>query len=175
MRTVLGFAVLGLLCAAAPAVAVADDKPAEVAAKPALPDLPAPSDVAAPPADGEKSKTGLVTKVLAKGTGSAHPTPGCEVKVRYSGWMTDGKLFDTSEKKGAGFVAQFPIDLLIKGWQEGLKLMVVGEKRRMWVPADIAYGDTPRRPGGPHGMLVFDVELIDIVAAPAKPGKKGKK
>ena len=87
--------------------------------------------------------------------------------------MTDGKLFDTSEK-GAGFVAQFPIDLLIKGWQEGLKLMVVGEKRRMWIPAELAYGDTPRRPGGPHGMLVFDVELVDIVAAPAKPGKKAK-
>jgi len=174
MRTVLWFAVLGLLGVASPSVAVADDKPAE-AAKPPLPDLPAPSDVAGPPADGEKSKTGLVSKVLTKGTGSAHPTAGCEVKVRYSGWMTDGKLFDTSEKKGAGFVAQFPIDLLIKGWQEGLKLMVPGEKRRMWIPADQAYGDTPRRPGGPHGMLVFDVELVDVVAAPTKPAQKGKK
>ncbi|HND09564.1 MAG TPA: FKBP-type peptidyl-prolyl cis-trans isomerase [Pseudomonadota bacterium] len=174
MRTVVRFALFGLLCAAFPTVGFAEEKPPE-AAKPALPDLPAPPDVKAPPADGEKSKTGLVSKLLAKGTGSDHPTAGCEVKVRYSGWMTDGKLFDTSEKKGAGFVAQFPIDLLIKGWQEGLKLMVVGEKRRMWIPAELAYGDTPRRPGGPHGMLVFDVELVDIVAAPAKPGKKGKK
>ena len=95
MRTVLWFAVLGLLGASSPAVAAADDKPAE-AAKPPLPDLPAPSDVSGPPADGEKSKTGLVSKVLTKGTGTAHPTAGCEVKVRYSGWMTDGKLFDTS-------------------------------------------------------------------------------
>ncbi len=174
MRTVVRFALFGLLCAAQPAAAFAEEKPAE-AAKPALPEIPPPPDVKGPPADGEKSKTGLVSKVLSKGQGSQHPTAGCEVKVRYSGWMTDGKLFDTSEKKGAGFVAQFPIDLLIKGWQEGLKLMVAGEKRRMWIPAELAYGDTPRRPGGPHGMLVFDVELVDIVAAPEKPGKKGKK
>jgi len=175
MRTVLDLAVLGLVAVSQPALALADDKPAEAAAKPTLPDIPAPSDVAAPPADGEKAKSGLVSKVLSKGAGTAHPTAGCEVKVRYTGWMTDGKLFDTSEKKGAGFVAQFPIDLLIKGWQEGLKLMVAGEKRRMWIPAGLAYGDTPRRPGGPHGMLVFDVELVDIVAAPEKPAKKGKK
>jgi hypothetical protein len=58
--------------------------------------------------------------------------------------MTDGKLFDTSQKKGT--TAKFPLDLLIKGWQEGLKLMVVGEKRRMWIPAELAYGDEPRPP-----------------------------
>ena len=138
----------------------AEDKPAAVAAKPPLPDLPAPPDVSKPPADAVKTSSGLYTRVLQKGTGSAHPKAGDTVEVNYAGWMTDGKLFDTSQKRNS--TAKFPLDLLIKGWQEGLKLMVVGEKRRMWIPADLAYGDKPRRPGGPHGMLVFDVELVSI-------------
>ena len=153
---VLGLALLG-------GTASAEDKAAAGAAasaKPPLPDLPAPSDVKAPPADAQKTASGLYTKVLQKGTGTAHPKAGDTVEVNYAGWMTDGKLFDTSQKRNS--TAKFPLDLLIKGWQEGLKLMVVGEKRRMWIPANLAYGDKPRRPGGPHGMLVFDVELVSI-------------
>lgn len=170
MRAFIGCALSCLLGVAEPATVFAEDQPA---AKPALPELPAPPDVGGPPADGKRTKSGLVTKILVPGAGKAKPTRGCEVKVRYAGWMTDGKLFDTSEKKGAGFVAQFPIDFLIEGWQEGLKMMLVGEKRRMWIPANLAYGDTPRRPGGPHGLLVFDVELVDIVSAKStdKPKK----
>lgn len=136
-------------------------------AKPPLPDVPAPPDVAAAPADAEKTPSGLATKVLQKGTGTAHPKAGDTVEVNYAGWMTNGKLFDTSQKRGT--TSKFPIDLLIKGWQEGLKLMVPGEKRRMWIPANLAYGDTPRRPGGPFGTLVFDVELVSILPPDAKP------
>ncbi len=150
--------VLALGLGLGPAVTLANK--VAPAAKPALPDVPAPPDVAKAPADGEKTASGLVSKVLQKGTGSQHPKAGDAVEVNYAGWMTDGKLFDTSQKKGT--TAKFPLDLLIKGWQEGLKLMVVGEKRRMWIPAELAYGDTPRRPGGPHGLLVFDVELVSI-------------
>ena len=127
---------------------------------PKLPNIPAPADVGKPPADAEKSGSGLVTKVTQKGTGTVHPKAGDMVEVNYAGWMTDGKLFDTSQKRGT--TAKFPLDKLIEGWREGLKLMVVGEKRRMWIPADLAYGDTPRRPGGPFGLLVFDVELVSI-------------
>lgn len=136
-------------------------------AKPPLPDVPAPPDVAAAPADAEKTPSGLQSKVLQKGTGTAHPKAGDTVEVHYAGWMTNGKLFDTSQKRGT--TSKFPIDLLIKGWQEGLKLMVAGEKRRMWIPANLAYGDTPRRPGGPFGTLVFDVELVSILPPDAKP------
>ena len=143
-----------------PGAALARKKAAPAAAKLPLPELPAPPDVAKAPADAEKSASGLLSKVLQKGTGSLHPKAGDTVEVNYAGWMTDGKLFDTSQKRGT--TAKFPIDLLIKGWQEGLKLMVVGEKRRMWIPAELAYGDEPRRPGGPHGLLVFDVELVSI-------------
>jgi FKBP-type peptidyl-prolyl cis-trans isomerase len=60
-----------------------------------------------------------------------------------------------------GEPASFPLDGVIKGWTEGLQLMVVGEKRRFWIPADLAYGENPGG-GRPGGMLVFDVELLEI-------------
>lgn len=149
-------------------------------AVPALPKIPAPPDVAKPPADAEKSASGLSSKVLNKGTGTVHPTEADIVEVNYEGWQQrDGYLFDTSQKRGT--TAKFPLKLLIKGWREGLKLMVQGEKRRMWIPADLAYGDKPRAPGRAYGDLCFDVELVNILpgdeaaAAPIKaPHKKGK-
>ena len=58
---------------------------------------------------------------------------------------------------------------VIKGWTEALQLMTKGEKRRLWIPAELAYGDRPSRPGAPVGMLVFDVELLDFAAPPKPP------
>ena len=129
--------------------------------------LPAPADVAAAPADAEKTASGLASKVIQKGTGTAHPGAEDTVKVHYTGWMTDGKMFDSSVVRGQP--AEFPLDKVIKGWTEGMQLMVEGEKRRFWIPANLAYGDTPRRPGGPFGTLVFDVELLGIKKAPPAP------
>jgi FKBP-type peptidyl-prolyl cis-trans isomerase len=129
--------------------------------------LPAPSDVAAAPADAEKTATGLASKVLQKGTSTERPGAEDTVKVHYTGWMTDGTMFDSSVTRGQP--AEFPLDHVIKGWTEGLQLMVEGEKRRFWIPANLAYGDTPRRPGAPHGTLVFDVELLGIKKAPPAP------
>ncbi len=60
-----------------------------------------------------------------------------------------------------GKPAEFKLDQMIKGWSEGVQLMVQGEKRRFWIPGDLAYGDHPKR-GQPAGMLVFDVELLKI-------------
>ena len=80
--------------------------------------------------------------------------------MHYSGWTTDGKLFDSSVVRGESIV--FPLNQVIAGWTEGVQLMVVGEKRRLWIPAKLAYGETPPA-GAPAGTLVFDVELIDIV------------
>jgi len=135
--------------------------PPPAAAKPEEPKgIPAPADVAAAPADAEKSATGLASKVQQKGTGTDHPNAWDTVKVNYTGWMTNGKMFDSSVTRGQP--AEFPLNQVIKGWTEGLQLMVVGEKRRFWIPADLAYGDTPRRPGAPSGMLVFDVDLLGI-------------
>jgi len=121
--------------------------------------LEAPADVAAVPADAEKTASGLASKVIAKGTGTDHPKATDKVTVHYSGWTTDGKLFDSSVKRGQP--ASFGLNQVIKGWTEGVPLMVVGEKRRFWIPAALAYGENPGG-GRPGGMLVFDIELLKI-------------
>ena len=117
----------------------------------------APPDVAAPPADAEVTDSGLASKVLATGTGSVHPDAWDSVTVHYTGWTTDGKMFDSSVTRGQP--ATFALNQVIAGWTEGVQLMVVGEKRRFWIPEDLAYKG---QAGAPAGMLVFDVELIEI-------------
>lgn len=119
--------------------------------------IPAPEDVAAPPADAELTSSGLATKVLQAGTGTDHPGPTDLVEVHYTGWTTDGNMFDSSVVRGKP--AGLPLNQVIPGWTEGLQLMVVGEKRRLWIPEDLAYAG---RPGRPAGMLVFDIELLKI-------------
>ena len=124
--------------------------------------IEAPSDVAAPPKRASKTASGLAYVVLNKGHGKRHPRPSDRVRVHYTGWTTSGRMFDSSVARGEP--AEFPVDGVIKGWTEGLQHMVVGEKTRFWIPAGLAYGEVPRRPGLPAGMLVFDVELLDIIA-----------
>ena len=130
-----------------------------ISIKAGVPAPAAPADVAAAPADAEKTASGLASKIVTKGTGTTHPKATDSVTVHYSGWTTDGKLFDSSVKRGEP--TSFPLNGVIKGWTEGVQLMVEGEKRRFWIPADLAYGDSPSG-GGPSGLLVFDVELIKI-------------
>lgn len=127
------------------------------------PALAAPADVAAPPEDAEKSESGLAWKVLEEGTGTAHPGPSDRVTVHYTGWTTDGNRFDSSLTRGAP--AQFSVGQVIPGWTEALQLMVAGEKRRVWIPAKLAYEGK----SGPQGMLVFDIELLEITKAPEAP------
>jgi peptidylprolyl isomerase len=126
--------------------------------------IPAPADVAAPPADAQTTADGIASKVLTPGTGTDHPKPGDSVKVNYTGWTTDGKMFDSSIARNRPVV--LPLDRVIAGWSEGLQLMVTGEKRRLWIPAKLAYEG---KPGRPQGMLVFDVELLDILRVPPVP------
>lgn len=118
---------------------------------------PAPADVAAPPADAEKTASGLASKVVTPGDGGAKPEATSVVTVHYTGWTTDGKAFDSSVSRGRP--ATFPLNRVIPGWGEGVQLMTVGEERRFWIPENLAYAG---RPGKPAGMLVFDVELIGI-------------
>ena len=116
----------------------------------------APADVKAPPADARKTASGLAYRVLKEGVGGRHPKSSNSVTVHYTGWTTDGKMFDSSVVRGQP--ATFPLDGVIPGWTEGLQLMVEGEKARFWVPEKLAYkGQSP-----PYGLLVFDVELIKI-------------
>ncbi len=185
MRTHLGLLAPLLLVAACDNSATENKKyppntpvPKAVAPRVTQEGLPPPPDVAAPPADAEKTPSGLASKVLQKGTGDKHPTADDTVVCHYTGWTTDGKMFDSSVKRGEP--AEFPLKRVIPGWTEGLQLMTVGERRRFWIPVELAYNN---RPGAPAGMLVFDVELIKIksaipapkdVAAPPKDAKKTK-
>ena len=132
------------------------------AAAAAAQDLPAPDDVAAAPADAETTASGLAHKVIQAGTGTEHPGPTTNVTVHYTGWLTNGTMFDSSVTRGEPI--QFPLNGVIAGWTEGVQLMVVGEKRRFWIPANLGYGDRGAAGGLiPAGaMLVFDVELLDF-------------
>jgi peptidylprolyl isomerase len=116
-----------------------------------------PPDVAAPPSDAKRTPSGLAFKVLKPGTGTAHPMSRSRVTVHYTGWTTDGKMFDSSVMRGQP--ATFGLDQVIKGWTDGVQLMVEGEKTRFWIPQDLAYKGEA---GAPRGMLVFDIELIKI-------------
>jgi FKBP-type peptidyl-prolyl cis-trans isomerase len=119
--------------------------------------IPAPPDVSAPPADAARTPSGLASKVLKPGTGTRHPRPSSEVTVHYTGWTTDGKMFDSSVAKGQP--ATFALDQVIPGWTEGVQMMVEGEKRRFWIPESLAYKG---QSGAPQGTLVFDIELLRI-------------
>ncbi|MEC8278091.1 MAG: FKBP-type peptidyl-prolyl cis-trans isomerase, partial [Myxococcota bacterium] len=105
--------------------------------------------MAAPPADSQKTESGLAYKVISSGTGDAKPASTSVVRVHYSGWTTDGKMFDSSVMRGRP--ATFPLNGVIAGWTEGVQLMTVGEKTRFWIPEELAYKG---RPGAPQGMLV---------------------
>lgn len=119
--------------------------------------IPAPADVAAPPPDASTTASGLASKVIAAGTGTRHPSATSRVKVHYSGWTTDGQMFDSSVARNEPI--SFGLNQVIAGWTEGVQLMVEGETRRLWIPERLAYRG---QRGAPQGMLVFDVELIRI-------------
>jgi peptidylprolyl isomerase len=136
------------------------------APRPTASSIPAPDDVAAAPASAKKTASGLAYRVLKPGTGTS-PKATDKVTVNYTGWTTDGKMFDSSVTRGQP--ATFPLNGVIKGWTEGVQLMKVGEKVRFWIPAELAYGEHPAG-GRPGGLLVFDIDLISIAAAPAPGG-----
>ena len=119
--------------------------------------VPPPPDVAAVPADAQRTGTNLASKVLKAGTGTRHPRPNSRVTVHYTGWTTDGRTFDSSVTRGEP--STFGLDQVIDGWTEGVQMMVEGEKRRFWIPGRLAYDGAP---GKPQGLLVFDIELLRI-------------
>ena len=122
------------------------------------------NEFTSPPADAEKRPSGLVTKLLKAGTGEKHPDANDVVQAHYIGRTPDGKVFRSTYETGQP--GTFPLDKVFPGWTEGLQLMVVGEKRRLWVPAKLA----PQNPtSGPKGDVVFDVELLGFFNMPNPP------
>lgn len=116
-----------------------------------------PADVYGIPADATKTKSGLAYKILRHGKSTQHPKASDRVVVNYSGWTTTGHMFDSSVLRGEP--AEFPLGEVIPGWREGIQLLTVGEKARIWIPETLAYKG---QAGKPQGMLVFDVELLGI-------------
>nr|WP_275440571.1 FKBP-type peptidyl-prolyl cis-trans isomerase [Vibrio sp. Of7-15] len=106
------------------------------------------------------TKSGLQYKVLTPGTGTSHPTATTKVKVHYHGTLIDGTVFDSSVERGQPI--EFKLNQVIKGWQEGLQLMVEGEKTRFFIPSDLAYGNSSTGAITPRSVLIFDVELISF-------------
>lgn len=117
----------------------------------------APPDVAAPPADAKKTSAGVSYKILTPGKGDKQPSKSSQITIHYTGWTTDGKIFDSSVTRGKP--ATFPLSNLIAGWQDAVPLMTAGAKWRLWIPESLAYQG---KPGSPAGMLVFDIELISF-------------
>ncbi len=160
-RSVVLFSSLAfVLCIAGSGHAL--QQPQAPQAKPV--DVPAPPDVAAPPADAEKTKSGLASKLLTPGTGTEHPAAADKVTVNYTGWTTDGTMFDSTIVRGRP--SSFQLNRVIPGWTEGVQLMVAGEKRRFWVPEKLAFAGMANKP---KGMCVFDIELVEITPGPRTP------
>lgn len=134
------------------------------------------AEKAAAEKDSKKTASGLVYTQTQEGKG-ASPKATDNVKVHYEGKLTNGNVFDSSVKRGEPVT--FGLNQVIPCWTEGLQMMKVGGKARLTCPSDIAYGDMGRPPRIPPGAtLVFDVELIDIVASAdttqQKPQQKPK-
>ncbi|MBL9020456.1 MAG: FKBP-type peptidyl-prolyl cis-trans isomerase [Myxococcales bacterium] len=119
---------------------------------------PVPRDVKEPPADAQKTAKGVFYKVLKQGTGDTKPAPTDKVKVHYTGWTTDGRMFDSSVVKNEP--SEFSLDGVIVGWTDGLSLMRAGDRYRFWIPDELAYKGAA---GRPQGMLVFDIELLEVM------------
>lgn len=126
-------------------------------------------------ADVKTTASGLQYKVIKEGSGKS-PTQDDIVKVHYTGTLITGEKFDSSVDRGTP--AEFPVGGVIPGWTEALKLMKTGEKWKLVIPPELAYGPEGRPGIPPNSVLVFDVELLEVKAGtkPAAPGdaKGGK-
>ena len=122
--------------------------------------IPAPDDVAAPPAEAITTDSGLAYRVLTEADG---PKPAATdvVKVHYTGWTTDGAMFDSSVARGEP--STLGLNQVIPGWTEGLQLMKEGGKAKLIIPAELAYGSRGAPPAiGPNETLLFQVELVKV-------------
>lgn len=118
--------------------------------------------------EGNAKKPGVVSmsngmqyEVMVAGTGSVKPTLSNKVKCHYHGTLIDGSIFDSSVQRGEPIT--FPLNGVIKGWQDAVQLMTVGSKWKLFIPSDLAYGDRSAGPFiGPGMTLIFEVELLGI-------------
>ena len=107
-----------------------------------------------------ETASGLQYQVLTQGQGNVHPMASTKVKVHYHGTLLDGTVFDSSVERNEPI--SFGLNQVIKGWTEGLQLMIVGEKTRLFIPAELGYGNSAAGKIPPGSLLIFDVELLAI-------------
>lgn len=116
-----------------------------------------------PPRPGETGQipttTGLSFTIVKMGTGESVKT-GETVRAHYTGWLMDGTKFDSSVDRGEPFEVQIGVGRVIKGWDQAIVGMKTGEVRRLYIPANLAYGERGVGPIPPNATLVFEVELI---------------
>jgi FKBP-type peptidyl-prolyl cis-trans isomerase len=187
LRSCLACCLLGIVSCAggAPVVApkapsAADDQKAILAQE--LGELPAPkgpcpertqTDVLVNPrVPVQRTALGLGYCMLKEGPPGVVPGPNDTVKVHYTGWTIDGEMFDSSVERGEPL--DLPLNGVIRGWTEGLRLMTPGDKARLFIPGNLGYGRRePGQPAGtpPKGTLIFDIELIAVTreAPPEQP------
>jgi FKBP-type peptidyl-prolyl cis-trans isomerase FklB len=104
--------------------------------------------------------SGLQYEVISEGSG-IKPSASNKVTCHYHGTLLDGTVFDSSVKRGQP--ASFPLNMVIKGWTEGLQLMSVGSKWRFFIPPQLAYGERQVSAEiGPNSTLIFEVELLGV-------------
>jgi len=120
---------------------------------------PIPPDLKAPPRSATKLESGVAFRYLQKGAGRVHPAVSNKMLLHFSGWTQKGDLIESTVM--AGTPASFDLISAMRGWRDVLRLMVVKDKVRIWIPAALAFGDKPRR-GQPKGDLIYDLELLAI-------------
>jgi peptidylprolyl isomerase len=107
-----------------------------------------------------ETASGLQYEIIQKGDGNDHPSASSKVNVHYHGMLLDGTVFDSSVDRGEPI--SFPLNQVIRGWTEGVQLMVVGDKFRFFIPAELAYGNRATGKIKPGALLIFEVELLEI-------------
>ena len=122
---------------------------------------PAPAGMAPATGSVHKLASGLVYEDLVVGSGRM-ADPGLTVSVHYTGWFTDGNKFDSSVDRGRPYTFVLGQHAVIAGWDEGLKGMRVGGKRKLTIPPDLAYGPEGRSGIPPNATLIFEVELLGV-------------
>ncbi len=108
------------------------------------------------------TESGLVIEDLETGHGAEVRGRGQTVKVHYTGWLEDGTKFDSSHDHGEPFSFPLECDYVIPGWDEGIKGMRVGGRRRLVIPPHLAYGERGAGLIPPNATLVFEIELLEI-------------
>ena len=141
--------------------------PGEEAPQPEPEPIPAPADVAAIPPDATVNEAGIGIRIIQEGDGVNFPALSDDVTIHYTGWTTDGEMFDSSRLRGEP--STFPLGELIEGWKLSVPSLSKGGRALIWIPGELAYDRPDARPDAPRGMLVFDIELFDFAPTERPP------